>query len=709
MTEMKLTKEYIDSLKYESNKIVDQIASEQSIPNKSVLTTIQLLSEENTIPFISRYRKEMTGALDEVQIRDIQSRHKYLETLETKKIEAIKKIFEQDKLTPSLFENIRKASTQTELDDLYAPYKKKKKTRGMLAKEKGLDGLASYIQKNDVDRIMLEAEKYISSEKGVDSVELAIQGAQDIIAEQISEDLSNKRVVSKYMNSQGLLTIKGLKEAEKSKYRMYYDFKEKIKTLPEHRILAINRGEKEKELRVRFEFSEVEINKLLITKYRPGNKIYEEAIIDSMKRLIIPSVQREVRHDLTERSELKAIDIFQKNSVQLLMQPPIKQTRLLGIDPGIRTGSKAAAIDSSGKFLGHFVFDQKKESESIQLLKTKIKEYNVQLVAIGNGTGSQDVQKIVAEAIKSASLDSAFTVVDEDGASVYSASDIAREEFPDLDLTIRGAISIARRIQDPLSELVKIDPKSIGVGLYQHDVDQKLLTEKLNETVESVVNRIGVNVNTTSWPLLKHISGISTTIAKNIIKHRDTQGAFESRADFTKVKSLGPKVFEQAAGFLRVPNSPNVLDNSWVHPENYKAGKEIYEILNSPGSFDNEHKQQIMEKYQIGLETVEDIISSLQKPDFDPREDFPSAMIQKDVLLFDDLKEGMQLEGKVKNVVNFGAFIDLGIKEAGLLHISEMSNEFVKDPFQIVQVGDIVTVKIKEIDQVRKRIQLSMK
>ncbi len=709
MENKKTSKEYIESLKINRDNIITKIADELSLKLNNVKNTIKLLEEDNTIPFISRYRKEMTGSMDETNVRETSNRYKYLNHIEERKIEIIKAIYSQDKLTDDLLKNIQKGETLSEIEDIYAPYKKKKKTRGMIAKEKGLEKLAEFMLKHSDDEIKNEAKKYLSDKLKVKTIEEAIQGAEDILAENISEQLENKRNIKKFIIATGEIIVNGLKDKEKSTYQMYYDYKEPIKNIKPHRILAINRGGHESELISSFSFDKEQVDDLLIKKIDPCNNYYKDTVKDSIKRLILPSVKREIKSNLKETSEKYAIGIFEKNLDKLLMQQPIKETRILGIDPGIRTGSKAAMVNETGKFLNHFVFNQEDKETSIKKIMDSIKNNKVELIAIGNGTGTETIQQIVSDIIKDTDLEVEYTVVSEDGASVYSASSIAKEEFPDIDLTIRGAISIARRIQDPLAELVKIDPKSIGVGLYQHDVDQKQLTLKLDEVIESVVNRIGVNINTASWALLSYVSGITKSIAKKMIQYRDDNGKYRSRDKFTNVDGLGDKAYEQSAGFLRIPDSEEKLDNTWVHPENYALGKEILKIINEENKIDDQIKNRLINKYNTGKETISDIILALEKPNLDPRDDYPKPMRLKDIIKFEDMNIGMVLTGKVKNVVNFGAFIDLNIKESGLLHISQMSDKYIKDPFEVVHVGDTVKVKIIEIDPVRKRISLTMK
>ncbi|URA11150.1 Tex family protein [Thermospira aquatica] len=704
---MEFTKEWIDSLTVDANAIVRRISELLDIPVHQVQATVSLLKEGNTIPFISRYRKEVTGSLNEVQVRDISHQLSYLENLEERKLEVVRNIFSQGKLTEDLFVNIHKCQTLTELEDLYAPYKKKKKTRAMIAMEKGLVPLADYMEQNaDVEK---EAEKYLNPELGVNTVEEALQGAMDIIAERVSQDMDRRAVVREYVQKTGKFEVKGLKEADVSVYKMYYDYTRSLSDLKPHHVLAINRGEREGELEASIVFDvDTGLEKLYAT-YTIANTYHRAAIEDGYKRLLVPSVLREIRTQLTQQSENHGIAVFSENLKHLLMQPPIKRTRLLAIDTGIRTGSKCVALDENGKYLGHFVIYQHQAERAEAQLVDAIRQYNVQLIAIGNGTGSHEVQFLVSEMISEYNLPIQFTVVDEDGASVYSASDIAIEEFPDLDLTVRGAISIGRRLQDPLAELVKIEPKALGVGLYQHDVDQKELANKLDETVESVVNQVGVNINTASAALLRYVSGVSSILARNIIEYRNAKGAFKSREELKRVPGFGPKTFEQAAGFLKVPESDEYLDNTWVHPENYPLAREILAYMKSGKELSRDVLAELKKKYNVGDTTIQDIIQELRKPNRDPREDYPQPILQKGVVQFEDLKVGMKVKGKIKNVVDFGAFVDIGIKETALVHLSQLSDQFVHHPSEIVKVGDVREFTIVEIDPLRKRIGLSLK
>ena len=714
---MEFTNEFIEGLSVNEADIMKKIAEELNIKVAQVSAVISLVNEGCTIPFISRYRKEMHGSLDEVQVRDSDRLFKSYTNLETRRLEIVRGIFAAGKLTDSLYENIMKAGTLTELEDIWLPFKKKKKTRGMLAVERGLQALADLMKELEAAPLEEKAKEFIvtdaeTEELNVPTVEDALQGAADIIAEEISQDTENRKAVHDYFIKTGKFEVKGLGDEEAAKtsvYQMYWDYSENLNEIKPHRVLAINRGEREGVLEVKIDVSIEDAISLLQNKYTLNNDYHKEAIADGLVRLLAPAVLREIRSDLADTADEHGINIFSENLKHLLMTQPIKGTRVLGVDPGIRTGTKCAALDETGKYLGSFVIYQHKAEEAKFLVLEAVKKYNVQLIAVGNGTGSHEVQEIVSAVIKESCPDVLFTVVDEDGASVYSAGDVAREEFPDLDLTIRGAISIGRRLQDPLAELVKIDPKSIGVGLYQHDLNQKKLSEELDAVVGSVVNNVGVNLNTASASLLKYVSGVSSSLAKKIVARREAEGIFTDREQLKKVSGMGPKSFEQCAGFLKIPESSNPLDNSWVHPENYETGKIIYDVIHKNEEVSGELRSEIKTKYNIGDQTINDIIEELKKPNRDPREDCPKPIMQQGVLQFEDLKVGMTVKGKIKNVVDFGAFVDLGIKETALLHISEMSDSFISDPLEAVKVGDIVECKIISLDEDRRRISLSRK
>ncbi|MFN8672632.1 MAG: Tex family protein [Candidatus Sericytochromatia bacterium] len=706
---MDFTEDFIEKLELNKNLIIEKITKALDIKKDSVVATIELLDEGNTIPFISRYRKEKIGYLNEIQVKDIEQKLLSLTNLETRKIEVIKAIFSQNLLNKDIYDNINKCETITSIEELYLPYKKKKKTRAMIAIEKGLEKLANMLYLLNDAELKKRATDFINLEKEVKTEEEALNGAMDIIAEKLAQDVDNRAEVKNLVWNYGKYISEGLKDEKVSTYKIYYNYQEIIKNIKPHQILALNRGEKEEELKIKIDYNFDDLIQKIEKRYVIKNNCFKLAIKDSLDRLLLPSVLREIKTELVEKAEKHSISIFSENLKNLLMQQPIKRTRILSIDPGIRTGSKCAVIDENGKYLDSFVINQFNKEKSEYEIINFIKKYNLELITIGNGTGSQEIQELVTDIIKEKKANVSYTVVPEDGASVYSASEIAIEEFPSLDLTIRGAISIGRRIQDPLAELVKIDPKSIGVGLYQHDINQKDLSESLDYTVLSVVNQVGVNVNTASAALLKNISGINSTVAKNIVKYREENGIFKTRNELKKVKGLGAKAFEQASGFLMIPESSNPLDNTWVHPENYKVGEKILNLIQKKLELDYKQKTDLKTTFEVTDSTINDILENLNKKRIDPREDFPKPILQKGVVNFDDLKKGMMVEGKVKNVVDFGAFIDIGIKETALLHISEMGNKFVKNPMEVVKVGDTLKLRILDIDIVRKRISLSLK
>ena len=715
---MEFTQEQIDALVVNEVSIMKKIADELNIRVQQVGAVISLVNEGCTIPFISRYRKEAHGSLDEIQVRDCDHLFKSYTNLETRRLEIVKGIFSQGKLNESLYDAVMNAKTLTELEDLWAPFKKKKKTRGMLATERGLEPLAEAMLEMNDSEIEKKAEEFVKTdaeveELNVPDVKAALDGAMDILAERTSQDSQNRSDVHDFYVSTGLIKTKGIGDEEVAKtsvYQMYWDYSEPLNQIKSHRILAINRAERENALEVSIDVDVDGAIDLLKKKYDINNKYHAEAIEDGLVRLLSPAVVREIRSDLADEADDHGIGVFSENLKNLLMTQPIKGTRVLGVDPGIRTGTKCAALDETGKYLGYFLIKQVAEPEaSMAAVRRAIKDYNIQLVAIGNGTGTREVQEIVAKVIGENFPEVMYTVVDESGASVYSASDTAREEFPDLDLTIRGAISMGRRLQDPLAELVKIDPKAIGVGLYQHDVNQKKLSETLDEVVGSVVNQVGVNLNTASYHLLKYVSGINGTLAKKIVAYRDAHGKITSREDLKKISGLGPKAFEQCAGFLKIPESSNPLDNTWVHPENYEAASQVLPLVQANSDVTATLKKELKEKYNLGETTISDIIDELKKPNRDPREGFPKPIMQKGVVTFEDLKEGMKVTGKIKNVVDFGAFVDLGIKETALLHISELSDTFVSDPMEVIKVGDIKECTIIGLDPDRRRISLSLK
>ena len=724
-------------------KIIKLIAEELNIKEKQVEATIKLIDEGNTIPFIARYRKEVTGGLSDETLRDLGERLNYLRNLEQRKEEVIKSIDEQGKLTDEILKAVAIAKTLAEVEDIYRPYKQKKKTRATVAKAKGLEPLANIIfeqkEKNPIEEI---AKEYINIEKLSDedkenkdkvvaNVEDAIKGALDIIAENISDNSKYRKEIKRLCYREGLIETKASKPEEKSNYEMYYDYQEAIKYIPSHRILAINRGEKEEFLKVKLEKPEDKILAYIQRDVIKGEtqftNMLKETIEDSFKRLIEPSIEREIRSDLTEKAEEKAIKVFGQNSKQLLLGAPIKGKTVMGFDPAYRTGCKIAIIDETGKVLDYTtVYPTEPQNDVIgakkELLKL-IEKDKVDMIAIGNGTASRESEMFVADMLKDTARDIHYVIVSEAGASVYSASKLATEEYPDINVSIRGAISIARRLQDPLAELVKIDPKAIGVGQYQHDVNQKRLEESLTGVVEDSVNKVGVDVNTATPSLLSYVSGINKTIAKNIVKYRDENGKLKNRKQLLKVPKLGKVAFEQCAGFLRILDGDNPLEITAVHPESYEATEKLLESLGFDKK-DLKDKDKIEElrnrlksvniektakELEIGEMTLTDIIEELSKPGRDPREEMPKPILRSDVLKLEDLKEGMVLTGTVRNVIDFGAFVDIGVKHDGLVHISEMSDKFVKNPSEIVSVGDVVKVKVIKIDKERQKVGLSMK
>ena len=713
------------------NKIIKNIAEELGIKEEQVNNTVKLIDEGNTIPFIARYRKEATGGLSDEILRDLDERLKYLRNLEERKQEVIKSIDSQGKLTDEIVEALENAKTLSEVEDIYRPYKQKKKTRATVAKAKGLDPLAQIIfEQQDKRNIEEIAKEFVDEEKGVLTVEEAIQGAKDIIAENISDNANYRKQIKRMCYKDGIITVKGATD-EKSTYEMYYNFNEKVNRIPSHRILAINRGEKEEYLKVKIEKPEdyilEMINKDIVKGATQYTKILEETIEDSFKRLIEPSIEREIRSDLTEKAETQAIKVFGKNAKQLLLAAPLKGLTVMGFDPAYRTGCKIAVIDETGKLLATTTVYPTEPQNDVEGAKKElialIKKYNINIIAIGNGTASRESENFVSEMIKEIDGNIHYAIVSEAGASVYSASKLATEEYPDINVSLRGAISIARRLQDPLAELVKIDPKSIGVGQYQHDVDQKKLSESLTGVVEDAVNKVGVDVNTATPSLLSYVSGINKTIANNIVKYRDENGKIKDRKELLKIPKLGKVAFEQCAGFMRVFNGKNPLEITAVHPESYEVAEKL---LNNIG-FKKENLldkekliiiknklaeikiEEMAKQLNIGEITLKDIIQELSKPGRDPREDMPKPVLRADVLKFEDLKEGMVLTGTVRNVTDFGAFVDIGVKHDGLVHISQLSDSFVKNPSDVVSVGDIVKVKIIGIDAERQKAQLSMK
>ena len=706
------------------------LKTEFNLKDEHINNTIKLIDEGNTIPFIARYRKEMTGAMSDVTLRELNDRLTYLRNLESRKEDVSRIIEEQGKLTEEINKKIAKAKTLQEVEDIYAPFKQKKRTRATIAKEKGLEKLAMSILNEKIANIEIEAQKYINEEKEVNSVEDALKGARDIIAEIVSDDADVRKYIRELALREGVIVTKNATD-EKSVYDMYYDYSEGVKNIAPHRTLAINRGEKENFLKVKLEINNDKVLSYIINKYiNNGNISNKEEIVqaieDSYKRLIFPSIEREVRNSLTEVAQERAINVFGQNVKSLLLQPPVKGKVVIGFDPGFRTGCKVAVVDKNGKFLDYatvYPTEPKNDVEGTKkTLKDFINKYDVDIIAIGNGTASRESESIISDMIKEIGKEVQYVIVSEAGASVYSASELANEEHPDVDVSIRGAISIGRRLQDPLAELVKIDPKSIGVGQYQHDLNQKRLEGVLDGVVEDSVNSVGLDLNTASYSLLEHIAGISKTIAKNIIAYREENGAFTSRTQLKKVKRLGPQAFTQCAGFMRISSAKNPLDNTGVHPESYDICKSLLEMIGySLEDVKNRNIQDIDERVQkigimeiskmleVGEITLRDIIAEIKKPGRDPREEGIKPILRTDVLKIEDITEGMILKGTVRNVVDFGAFVDIGIKNDGLVHKSQMSNKFVKDPMDVVTVGDIVDVKVIGIDLDKKRVSLSMK
>ena len=714
------------------DKIAGVIAHELGVKEFQVQNTIKLIDDGNTIPFIARYRKEATGGLSDEVLRNLNDRLTYLRNLNKRKEEISKSIEEQGKMTDELKIQIENAITLSEVEDIYRPYKQKKRTRASIAKEKGLEPLATIIYLQTDKRPVLEiAKEFINEEKGVNNEEEALTGAKDIIAENISDVAEYRKRIKQMCYREGLIKTKATNDEEKSSYEMYYDFSEKINRIPSHRILAINRGEKEDFLKVKLEKPEDTIINYIENDIIKGNTeftdILKETINDSFKRLIEPSIDREIRSDLTEKAEEQAIKVFGKNAKQLLLGSPIKGQTVMGFDPAYRTGCKIAVIDETGKVLDTATIyptaPQNDVENSKKTLLDLIKKDNINIIAIGNGTASRESEQFVSDVIKEASKDVNYAIVSEAGASVYSASKLATEEYPDINVSIRGAISIARRLQDPLAELVKIDPKSIGVGQYQHDVNQKRLSESLSGVVEDSVNSVGVDVNTATPSLLTYVSGLNNSISKNIVKYRDENGKFKNRKELLKVAKLGKSAYEQCAGFIRIYDGDNPLEVTAVHPESYEIAENLLKEIGCKKQDlrDKEGLKTIKEKLaNINIKetskklntseiTLKDIIEELSKPGRDPREDMPKQILRSDVLKFEDLKEGMVLNGTVRNVIDFGAFVDIGVKHDGLVHISEMSNNYVKNPSEIVSVGDIVKVKVIGIDNEKQKVKLSMK
>lgn len=709
--------------------IAKQLEAEFSLKQWQVQHTIELIDDGNTIPFIARYRKEATGSLDDQLLRELNDRLKYLRSLEEQKEKIINSITEQELMTDEILKSIDAAKTMTELEDIYRPFRPKRKTRASAAKAKGLGRLAELILAQDPSSAPPEtlAEDFLSDE--VTDVEEALQGARDIIAEIVSDNPNCRKLLRYAVNNNGILTVKGAKD-DLGVYDMYKEYSEPVNKAAKHRVLAINRGEKEGFLKVSIDFDKTIATDLLYHSYcknnTPAAEEVKKAIDDSFSRLIFPSIEREIRNNLTDKACESSIKVFSENTRQLLMQPPVKGKVTIGLDPGYRTGCKVAVVDETGKVLDTGVIypapPHNKTDEAKKIIKDFVKKHNVEMFAIGNGTASHETEVFAAEVIRDLDCGITYMVVSEAGASVYSASKLAAEEFPQFDVSLRSAVSIARRLQDPLAELVKIDPKAIGVGQYQHDMPQKELNNALDGVVEDCVNSVGVDLNTASAQLLNRVAGISSSIAKNIVDYREENGQFNSRTELKKVAKLGPKAFEQCAGFLRVSESKNVLDNTAVHPESYAAAQELLRVCNVSeddikiGNIAHLNTQvetigtsALAKQIGIGEPTLIDIVYELSKPGRDPRDELPKPLLRTDVMGIDDLKSGMELKGTVRNVIDFGAFVDIGVHQDGLVHISQITNRYIKHPSDVLKVGDIVTVWVISVDSARNRISLTMK
>ncbi len=705
------------------------LQKEFNLRENQVTNTVNLIDEGNTIPFIARYRKEMTGSLDDQLLRELYERLIYLRNLDEKREQTRKLIEEQEKLTEEISAALDKAATLSEIEDIYRPFRPKRRTRATIAKEKGLEPLADFILLQKAKQPVEEtAQEYINPEKEVNTAEEALQGAMDIIAEMISDNAAYRAIVRKSTFHAGLVVSKAAKEDEESVYEMYYDFTEPVKKIAGHRVLALNRGEKEGVLNVKIDAPVDEIYKKLSAEIIHGNKFTDEilnaVIDDSYKRLIAPSIERELRNELTEKAEEGAIKVFGENLKQLLLQPPIKDMVVLALDPGFRTGCKVAVIDGTGKVLDTGVIypvpPHNKIEQANKILTNFIEKHNVNVIAIGNGTASRETEQFAVNLIKTLNKEIYYIIVNEAGASVYSASKLGAEEFPQYDVALRSAVSIGRRLQDPLAELVKIDPKSIGVGQYQHDMNQKKLSAALSGVVESCVNSVGIDLNTASPSLLSYVAGINNTIAKNIIEYREANGKFGNRKELLKVPKLGPKAFEQCAGFLRISDGSQILDNTGVHPESYKAAEALLAKLQltlkdvaekSIGNLKDKIKdiKALAQDLNVGVPTLQDIIKELEKPGRDPRDEMPKPVLRSDVLSMEDLQEGMIMKGTVRNVIDFGVFVDIGVHQDGLVHISQITDRYIKHPLEAVSVGDIVDVKVLGVDIPKHRISLSMR
>lgn len=708
-----------------------KLAQEFDVKKEYVKNIINLIDDQNTIPFIARYRKEQTGSCDDQVLRALADRLTYLRNLEKRKEEVIKSITSQDKMTEEILSSINKVNTMSEIEDIYRPYKKKRRTRATVAKEAGLEPLANIIFKQDiiVGNIDDIAKEYLDIEKGVSTIEEALEGAKDIIAEKISDDAQTRKELRTYTNKQGIIEVRG-KDGDESVYQMYYDYDEPANKIPSYRILAINRGEKEGHLKVKIKVEEENIlyklNNKFVKKASITTEHVKDAVKDSWERLIKPSIEREVRSELTAAAHEHAIQMFALNLKPLLLQPPIKNKITLGLDPAYRTGCKIAVVDGTGRVLDTTVIYPTPPFNKIEDAKKKIKElikkHNISVISIGNGTASKESEVFVAQTLSEVKSKVQYMVVNESGASVYSASKLAAKEFPEYDVSIRSAISIARRLQDPLAELVKIDPKSIGVGQYQHDMPKARLDNALSGVIEDCVNAVGVDINTASVSLLSHISGLNTTVAQNVVKYRDEIGCFKNRKELKKVPRLGNKAYEQCAGFLRIVDGENILDNTSVHPESYEASKKLLnlfdyklsdiandKLVDLQQNIKQMGKENVAYACDIGLPTLDDITCELLKPGRDIRDELPAPILRSDIMNMSDLKEGLELTGTVRNVIDFGAFIDIGVHQDGLVHISQLSNSFVKHPSDVVKVGDVVKVRVMGVDEAKKRISLTMK
>lgn len=712
--------------------IIGIITQEFSLKRWQVENTAALIDDGNTIPFIARYRKEAHGTLDDQTLREISERLEYLRNLEKRKEEVFSSIDSQEKMTEEISLALEKAQTLAEIEDIYRPYKPKRRTRASVAREKGLEPLAQMIteQKEDSAEPLVLAADFVNSENGVETPEDALQGAKDIIAEDISDNADIRRRLRNLFTVSGEVISKAADEEKDSVYAQYYDFSQPVSKIAGHRVLAIDRGEREGFLKVSVTLDSVKAanvitSETLLSGNSPCTETVREAGEDAYTRLIYPSVEREIRSSLTEKAAADAIKVFSQNLKELLLQPPVKGKVALGLDPGYRTGCKVAVVDATGRVLdtgvAYITHSERKQQEAKELIASFIKKYGVEIIAIGNGTASKETEIFTASLLKEIGSSAGYMVVSEAGASVYSASKLAAEEFPQYDVSLRSAVSIARRLQDPLAELVKIDPKAIGVGQYQHDMPKKELENALDGVVEDAVNSVGVDLNTASPSLLSRVAGVNSTVAKNIVSYREENGTFTSRTQLKKVNKLGEKAFQQCAGFLRVPESKNILDNTGVHPESYKAAKELLEMcgFNSTGASadlkeikektDRLNKAELSEKLGIGLPTLEDIIKELSRPGRDPRDELPPPMLRSDVMDMSDLKPGMELKGTVRNVIDFGAFVDIGVHQDGLVHISQITNRFVKHPSEVLKVGQVVTVWVLSVDEKKGRIALTMK